>query len=126
MSALHEIYLCKKCGNVVEVLRAGTCVPACCGEPMKLMREGETDGASEKHVPVLEKTSTGWKVRVGSAAHPMQEDHYIEWIELLADGVSLKRFLRPGDAPEAEFRTDAEHVTVREYCNKHGLWKAEV
>ena len=91
---------------------------------MKLLREGSTDGASEKHVPVIEKTENGYKVKVGSAAHPMAEDHYIEWIELLADGVSYFAFLNPGDAPEAEFCVKADKVTAREFCNKHGLWKA--
>ena len=124
MPARFEVYQCKHCGNIVEVLLGGAAPLICCGEPMKLMREGSTDGASEKHVPVIEKTENGYKVKVGSAAHPMAEDHYIEWIELLADGVSYFAFLNPGDAPEAEFCVKADKVTAREFCNKHGLWKA--
>ena len=125
MPARFEVYQCKHCGNIVEVLHGGTAPLICCGEPMKLLREGSTDGASEKHVPVIEKTENGYKVKVGSAAHPMAEDHYIEWIELMADGVSHIAFLNPGDAPEAEFCVKADKVTAREFCNKHGLWKAE-
>ncbi len=125
MTARFEIYQCRHCGNMFEVLHAGTCVPQCCGEPLTLMREGATDGAKEKHVPVIEKTETGYRVSVGSAPHPMAEDHYIEWIELIADGVSYTRFLNPGDAPVAEFCVKADKVSAREFCNKHGVWKAE-
>ena len=118
-------YRCSHCGNVVaKVIDQGHPL-VCCGEPMKLLREGATDGATEKHVPVIEKTENGYKVKVGSAPHPMAEDHYIEWIELLADGVSHIAFLNPGDAPEAAFCVKADTVVAREFCNKHGLWKAE-
>ena len=119
-----KFYVCRHCGNVIAYVERSGVKVVCCGEPMKLLREGSTDGASEKHVPVIEKTENGYKVRVGSAAHPMAEDHYIEWIELMADGVSHIAFLNPGDAPEAEFCVKADKVTAREFCNKHGLWKA--
>ena len=89
------------------------------------MQEGSTDGAKEKHVPVIEKTADGYKVKVGSAAHPMEENHWVEWIELLADGRSYRCFLKPGEAPEAEFSIRAGKVVAREYCNLHGHWKAE-
>ncbi|AAS97653.1 desulfoferrodoxin [Nitratidesulfovibrio vulgaris] len=121
----YEIYKCIHCGNIVEVLHAGGGDLVCCGEPMKLMKEGTSDGAKEKHVPVIEKTANGYKVTVGSVAHPMEEKHWIEWIELVADGVSYKKFLKPGDAPEAEFCIKADKVVAREYCNLHGHWKAE-
>lgn len=120
-----DVYKCAACGNIVEVNFAGGGELACCESPMKLMREGSTDGAKEKHVPVIEKTPSGYKVTVGSVAHPMQEDHWIQWIELIADGRSYLRFLNPGDAPEAEFCIEAVSVTAREYCNLHGHWKAE-
>ena len=120
-----EVYKCTHCGNIVEVIHGGGASLVCCGENMKLMKEGSTDGAMEKHVPVIEKIEGGYKVTVGSVAHPMDENHYIEWIELLADGVSHIAFLNPGDAPEAEFCVKADKVTAREFCNKHGLWKAE-
>jgi superoxide reductase len=119
-----QVYRCESCGNIVEVLHAGTCVPECCGKPMKLLSENPTDAAKEKHVPVVEKTADGFTVKVGSVAHPMEADHYIEWIELLADGVSYIRFLKSGDKPEASFAVKAQKATAREYCNKHGLWKA--
>lgn len=92
---------------------------------MKLMAEGTVDAAREKHIPVIEKTATGFKVVVGSVAHPMEEKHYIQWIELIADGKSYRQFLAPGQAPEAEFCVQADNVTAREYCNLHGHWKAE-
>jgi superoxide reductase len=121
-----QIYKCELCGQVVEVLHAGSVSLACCGQPMKLLREGTSDGAKEKHVPVLEKTENGCKVRIGAAAHPMEPDHFIEWVEIVcARGVRRMRFLKPGDAPEAEFSMPFDQVaSVREYCNKHGVWKA--
>ncbi len=125
MAEKLDIFKCMKCGNVVEVLHGGCDSMTCCGEAMKHMKEGATDGALEKHVPVIEKIDGGYKVTVGSVAHPMTEEHYIPWIELIADGQSLMAFLKPGDKPEAVFKTDAAKVTAREYCNLHGVWKAE-
>ncbi len=126
MPSRLEVYKCTHCGNIVEVLHGGKAPLICCGEPMKQLREGQTDGASEKHVPVIEKTENGYKVTVGSVAHPMTEEHWIEWIELIADGISYKKFLNPGEAPVAEFCVKADKVTAREFCNLHGLWKAEL
>jgi len=120
-----QIYKCEVCGNIVGVLFAGDGELVCCGAPMKLMVENTVDASKEKHVPVIEKVAGGYKVKVGSAAHPMEEKHYIQWIELVANGVSLLKFLKPGDAPEATFCTDATSVTAREYCNIHGLWTAK-
>lgn len=120
-----EVYKCFTCGNVVEVMFAGGGTLACCDSPMKLMKEGETDGAMEKHVPVIEKTANGYKVKVGSVTHPMEAAHWIQWIELIADGRSYHKFLNPGDAPEAEFCIQATTVTAREFCNLHGHWKSE-
>ena len=125
MTKSLEIYKCSHCGNIVEVLCAGGAPLACCGENMKFMAEGLSDGAKEKHVPVIEKTSGGYKVSVGAVAHPMEEAHHIAWVELLADGKSYRQFLKPGDAPVAEFPVQAARVTAREYCNLHGHWKAE-
>jgi len=119
-----EVYKCEVCGNIVEVLHDGKGELVCCGEPMKLYKENTVDAAKEKHVPVIEKTVGGFKVKVGSVTHPMEEKHYIEWIELIADGVAYRKFLKPGDAPEAEFCMNARQITAREYCNLHGLWKA--
>ena len=119
-----EVYKCELCGNIVEVMHGGDGALVCCGAPMKLMVEGTTDAAKEKHVPVLEKTANGYKVKVGAVPHPMEEKHWIEWVELVADGVSYTRFLKPGMAPEAEFCLDANNVYAREYCNLHGHWKS--
>jgi len=118
------IYKCEICGNIVEVLYAGDGELVCCGQPMKLMVENTVDASKEKHVPVVEKTAAGIKVKVGSVAHPMEEKHYIEWIEAISGGKAYRSFLKPGDKPEAEFCVPAEDVLVREYCNLHGLWKA--
>lgn len=123
MTERLEIYKCEACGNIVEVVHAGGGELVCCGEPMKLFKENTVDAAKEKHVPVVEKVDGGYKVMVGSVAHPMEEKHYIEWIELIADGKAYRQFLNPGDAPEAFFKIDADQVTAREYCNMHGLWK---
>ena len=111
--------------NIDELIHGRPASHVCSGQNMNHMKEGSTDGAMEKHVPVIEKIEGGYKVTVGSVAHPMDENHYIEWIELLADNQSLTCFLKPGDKPEAVFKTDAEKVTAREYCNLHGHWKAE-
>lgn len=126
MTQQLEIYKCLHCGNIVEVVHGGGAPLVCCGENMKLMQPGTTDGAQEKHVPVIEKTADGYKVLVGAVAHPMVDEHYIEWIELIADGKTYRKFLHPGDAPMAEFCIKADKVTAREYCNLHGLWKAEL
>ena len=125
MPAKLDIYKCEKCGTIVEVMEPGTCAPSCCGSAMTHMKEGSTDGALEKHVPVISKVDGGYKVVVGSVAHPMLENHYIQGIELGAGNESLTHFLKPGDAPEAVFKTDAEKVVARAYCNLHGHWKAE-
>jgi superoxide reductase len=124
MAEKLEVYKCDKCGNIVEVVNAGGGELVCCGEPMKLMKENTVDAAREKHVPVLEKTSDGYKVKVGSVAHPMEEKHYIQWVELIVDGKAYREFLKPGQAPEATFCIKGANVTAREYCNLHGLWKA--
>jgi superoxide reductase len=143
-----EVYKCDACGNIVEVTHGGAGDLVCCGEPMKLMVENTVDAAKEKHVPVIDKTMTGFKVEVGSVAHPMEEKHYIEWIELLVDGKVYRQHLKPGDKPEAKFCvsgspgtakalvcaagqhpdadvcTPTSAVIARAYCNLHGLWSA--
>ncbi len=125
MTEKLQVYKCEVCGNIVEMLHEGKGKLVCCGRPMKLMEENTVDAAKEKHVPVVEKIEGGFKVKVGSVAHPMEEKHYIEWIQVIADGKTCRKFLEPGETPEAEFRIDAEKVTTREYCNIHGLWKTE-
>jgi superoxide reductase len=125
MTERLQVYKCEKCGNMVEVVRNGAGTLVCCNQPMTLLTENTTDAATEKHVPVIEKTSDGFKVTVGSVAHPMQDDHFIEWIEVItSDDKAYRKFLNPGEAPEAEFCIDADKVTAREFCNLHGLWKA--
>jgi superoxide reductase len=123
MAEKLEIYKCEVCGNIVEVLHGGMGELVCCGQPMKLFKENSVDAAKEKHVPVVEKIAGGFKVKVGDVAHPMEEKHYIEWVEIIADGKAYRQFLDPGQAPEAVFNIEADQVTAREYCSLHGLWK---
>ena len=124
MTELFQVYKCGVCGNIVTVLHAGGGTLVCCNQPMNLLVENTTDAAQEKHVPVIEKIDGGFKVKVGSVAHPMTEEHFIEWIVIEAGGQVLLQMLRPGGAPEAVFKTDAKEIKAREYCNLHGLWKA--
>jgi superoxide reductase len=124
MTARYQIYKCEVCGNIVEVLHEGEGELVCCGQPMKNFVENTVDASREKHVPVVEKIDKGLKVKVGSVPHPSTPEHYIEWIELIADGKAYRQFLNPGDAPEAIFEVDAKQYIAREYCNLHGLWKA--
>jgi len=119
-----QVYKCAVCGNIVEVLSPGGGELACCGQPMILMTENTVDASKEKHVPVLEKTADGLRVKVGSVPHPMEEKHYIQWIEVIDGEVLYRRFLKPGLAPEAAFPVRADKPMAREYCNLHGLWKA--
>lgn len=123
MTRRLEIYKCEICGNIVEVIHQGAGKLVCCGKPMVLMTENTQDASREKHVPVVERTATGVKVAVGSIPHPMDENHFIEWIQVIADGKAYREFLEPGDLPEAVFSIETEDITARGYCDKHGLWK---
>jgi superoxide reductase len=125
MVKLKEIYKCNVCGNIVEILHVGTGELVCCGQPMELLNEKLQDAGNEKHVPVIEKTATSVKVKVGSIPHPMEEKHYIEWIELHADETVYRKFLKPAEKPEAEFCVTAKKLSARDYCNIHGLWKSK-
>ena len=125
MTVLKQIYKCNVCGNIVEVLHAGQGSLVCCGQPMELFEEQTADATLEKHVPVVEKTESGIKVKVGSIPHPMEEKHYIEWIQIIADEKVYRTFLKPGKPPEAKFKITDEKIVAREYCNIHGLWKSE-
>jgi len=120
---INQIFKCKDCGLMVEVLKPGSCEPCCgTGKPEPLQEKTEDEGM-EKHVPVIERTDKGVKVKVGSIEHPMEEEHFIEWIEVLADGLLYRKHLKPGDKPEAEFCLSAESIVAREHCSVHGLWK---
>lgn len=130
MTAQFEIYKCGICGNIVEVLHARDGQLVCCGKPMDRQEPKTEDSAKEKHVPFIEKIEGGYKVRIGqNAAHPMEEKHYIEWIELKIGDLVAKTYLKPGDKPEASFCVGAccghcGQPTAREYCNVHGLWQS--
>ncbi len=125
MAKLREIYKCNICGNIVEIIHEGAGNLICCGQAMELLQEKTEDASTEKHVPYIEKTDNGVIVKVGqNQDHPMEEKHYIEWIQIIADGVSYRKSLKPGDKPEAEFEIKADTIQAREYCNVHGLWKS--
>jgi superoxide reductase len=123
MAVVRGVYRCNICGNIVEVLRAGAGELVCCGRPMELLQEKTEDVGKEKHVPVIERTERGVRVKVGAIPHPMEEKHYIQWIEIIADGAVYRKDLQPGDKPEAEFEIEARKLEARGYCNIHGLWK---
>ena len=125
MTNKNEIYKCEICGNIVEVLHAGQGELVCCGQPMTKLDPKSEDEGQEKHVPVIEKTDDGIMVKVGSIQHPMEEQHYIEFIEVVAGEQVYRKFLNPGDVPEAEFKGLDESVTAREHCTIHGLWKSK-
>lgn len=123
MTKLNEVYRCNVCGNMVEVIREAGGTLSCCGQPMEHLTENTVDAAKEKHVPVIEKIDGGYKVKVGEVEHPMLDNHYIEWIELVECDRIQRRHLKPGDKPEAVFKSCCENVSAREFCNLHGLWK---
>jgi superoxide reductase len=125
MTHLNQIYKCSICGNIVEVVRSGNGELVCCGQPMELKRENSVDAAKEKHVPIIEKNGRSVLVKVGSAPHPMEEEHFIEWIEIIVGGKTYRQFLKPGYEPQAKFHITGNHVQARAYCNLHGLWKSE-
>lgn len=124
MTDLNQIYRCKVCENIVEMVHSGIGELVCCGQAMGLLDERTEETGAEKHVPVMENTDSGVKVKIGSIPHPMEDEHHIEWIEIMVDGAVYKKFLKPGDEPEAVFEIDAsiESITARDYCNIHGLW----
>jgi superoxide reductase len=130
MTQQFEVYKCEVCGNIVEVLHANAGELVCCGQPMVKQDPKTEDSSKEKHVPFIEKIDGGYKVRIGeNAAHPMEEKHYIEWIELKVGDLVAKTYLQPGDAPEASFYVGpccgkCGEPSAREYCNVHGLWKS--
>lgn len=123
MTELNEIYKCEACDNIVQVIHTGIGELVCCDVPMKKLDEQTADATTEKHVPVITKTANGYEIKVGSVPHPMEEKHYIEWIELIADGKSYRQYLKPGDEPKAVFCVEAKEVSAREYCNIHSLWR---
>jgi superoxide reductase len=128
MTNLNEVYKCEICGNIVEVVHASGGTLVCCGKPMVLLKENTVDASLEKHVPIIETAKKGVLVKIGSIPHPMEEKHYIEFIEVITkDNKSDKKFLKPGDKPEAEFCISIENILfAREYCNLHGLWSSKI
>lgn len=126
MTQLNQVYKCMVCGNIVEVLHNGAGELVCCGQPMLLMQENTEDATQEKHVPVIEKKESGVLVKVGEVPHPMEDSHFIEWIEVLSNGKVFRKNLEPTDLPEAFFEILDDSFEVRAYCNLHGLWTSQV
>lgn len=134
MTNKNQIYKCEICGNITEVLHTGGGELVCCGQPMKLMEEKIQDEGIEKHLPVIEELPAnicqgkdGYKIKIGEIEHPMEENHFIEWVEIFTvDGKVGKKFLKPGDSPEVEFHTRSKISSIRAYCNVHGLWKLDI
>ncbi len=125
MTQKNQIYKCSVCGNIVEILHVGASSLVCCGKPMELQEPNSSDGNPKTHIPVIEVTATGVKIKVGSEPHPMEEDHHIEWVEIMVGEYVDRKYLKPGDAPEAEFNITGDGLIARAYCNIHGLWKSE-
>ncbi len=123
MTEILQIYKCEVCGNIVEVVHTGAGTLVCCGQAMKLMEEQTADFTTEKHVPVVEETKDGIHTVVGSTPHPMVDKHWIEWIQVIKDGWVMRKFLKPGMKPEADFPMKGKPDLAREYCNIHLLWK---
>lgn len=126
MTKINQIYKCPICGNIVEVLHTGKGELVCCGQPMELLTEKDKDTGFEKHLPIIQKQESQVIVTIGSVLHPMEEIHYIELIEIIADGKVYKEFLKPGDSPTAIFNIKAKKIEARGYCNVHGLWKTNI
>jgi superoxide reductase len=124
MTGKLEVYQCEVCGNMVEVLQVGKGTLVCCGQSMVLQKENKKEASLEKHIPVIEPTAGGFRVSVGSLPHPMEEKHFIEWIELVADGKAYRQFLNPGETPQAFFTLEAKKIAARAFCNLHGMWKS--
>jgi len=124
MTKINEIYKCEICGNIVEMTHAGTGSLICCGEAMKKMEPQSGPEGKEKHLPVAERAGNKISVSIGSVLHPMTEEHYIEWIEIISGANGQRMFLNPGDEPKESFVLDNtdEEITIRAYCNVHGLW----
>jgi superoxide reductase len=125
VTKFNQIYKCTLCGNIVEVAHEGNGQLVCCGQPMTLQTENTVEASREKHIPVIEKTENEVLIKVGSIQHPMEEKHYIEWIELMTPTSVYRKNLKPDEKPEAVFKTNEDIICVREYCSIHGLWKAE-
>jgi len=124
MTQINQVYKCNTCGIIVEILHEGGGNPVCCGQEMELLREKTEDIGKEKHVPIIEKTDKGIKVKVGAIPHPMEEKHFIEWIEIISEEARCRKYLKPGDRPEAVFKAAEGNIEARIYCNIHGLWKS--
>ena len=124
MAEKLQVYKCEMCGNIVEVLHGGQGELVCCDQPMKLMEEQTADASTEKHVPVVEAGDAGVTVKVGSVPHPMEDEHHIEWVQIMSGDNVYRIFLKPGGAPEGTFKLLKGDISAREYCNVHGLWRS--
>lgn len=121
----NEIYKCEVCGNIVGILTVGGGELICCQKPMLLQKENSIDTTTEKHIPIIERIDDKIIITVGEISHPMEDAHYIKWIEIIADKKVYRQNLKPSDKPKIEFYLSAKNITARAYCNLHGLWKSK-
>ncbi len=127
MAKAVKFYQCKVCGNLVEMINDSGAVPVCCGQEMTELTVNTVEASVEKHLPVVSHTENTVLVSVGSAAHPMLEEHYIVWIYLHTEKGSQIKYLNPGEDPKAVFTLeDDKPVSAYAYCNLHGLWKTDI
>ena len=122
-----EFYICPHCGNIVEMVKDSGVNPVCCGQKMNELIPNSVDASGEKHVPAVKVSEGIVEVNVGSVNHPMEEVHWIEWVQLISDKGSYRKWLNPGEAPNVKFLlADEKPLAVYAYCNLHGLWKSEL
>lgn len=126
MTQNNQIYKCEVCGNMVEVVHSSGGTLVCCGKPMKLIEENTVDASKEKHVPKVSKIDGGVEIKVGEVEHPMQDNHYIEWVEVVTSNKVYRKYFKPQEKPEAMFKLNEEPLFARAYCSTHGLWKIEI
>ena len=122
MTELNQVYKCEICGNIVEIIHAGMGQLVCCGQPMRLLKEETKEQLKEKHLPVIKFNEKGIEIEIGKVLHPMEENHFIEWIEISTEKGTSKKFLNPGEKPRAQFFVKSNKIKARAYCNVHGLW----
>jgi superoxide reductase len=125
MTEINQVYKCNVCGNIVEMVHQGAGELICCGQPMELRQEKSEEEGTEKHKPIIDRTGKGVIVKIGSMPHPMESQHYIEWIEAVTENKVYRKYLEPGQDPKAEFFIETENISARAYCNVHGLWSSK-
>ena len=124
---MKKFYICRHCGNLIEMVHDAKVPVICCGERMEALVPNTVEASGEKHIPAVKVTGNVVEVNVGSVDHPMESVHWIEWVQLVTDKGSYRKWLNPGEAPNVKFLLgDEKPLAVYAYCNLHGLWKTEL